>query len=52
MNGILNQSNKVLPHPATYLMDKNGIVRWQSVDVDYRLLPANQQTLEALKAIR
>lgn len=49
--GILNQSSKGLPHPATYVIDKSGIVRWKSVDVDYRRRPTNQQILEALKAL-
>jgi len=30
--GILNESSKGLPHPATYVIDKNGIVRWKSVE--------------------
>jgi peroxiredoxin len=50
--GILNQSSTSLPHPATYVIDKGGIVRWKSVDVDYRLRPTNQQILAALKALR
>jgi peroxiredoxin len=49
--GILNQSSKVLPHPATYVIDKDGIVRFKSVDVDYRRRPTNQQILDALKAL-
>lgn len=50
--GILNQSSAVLPHPSTYVIDKGGIVRFRSVDVDYRRRPTNQQILDALKALR
>ena len=49
--GILNQSTKVLPHPASYVIDNNGIVRFRSVDVDYRRRPTKQQILDALKAL-
>jgi len=50
--GILNQESKGLPHPASYVIDKKGIVRWQFVEVDYRVRPTNQQILEALELIR
>jgi len=49
--GILNESSQGLPHPATYVIDKKGIVRWKSVDVDFRVRPKNQQILEALKPL-
>jgi peroxiredoxin len=47
--GILNQSSRDLPHPATYVIDKGGIVRWKSVNVDYRVRPTKRQILGALK---
>jgi peroxiredoxin len=50
--GILNNSSENLPHPATYVIDKKGIVRWKFVEVDYRLRPTNQKIMEALKALR
>jgi peroxiredoxin len=50
--GILNESSRGLPHPATYVIDKKGIVRWKFVEVDYRVRPTNQQILEALKPLR
>ena len=49
--GILNQSGD-LPNPAVYVIDKKGIVRWKSVELDYRVRPTNQQILEALKGMR
>lgn len=49
--GLLNPGSRGLPHPATYVIDKDGIVRWLSVDVDYRRRPTNQQILDALKAL-
>ena len=50
--GILNPQSRGLPHPATYVIDKQGIVRWKSVNVDYRVRPANEQILKALRSIR
>jgi peroxiredoxin len=50
--GILNKSSKGLPHPATYVIDKNGIVRWRFAEVDYKVRPTNQQILSALRALK
>ena len=47
--GILNKRSQGLPHPATYVIDKEGVVRWKSIDVDYRLRPTNRQIFEALE---
>lgn len=49
--GLLNPESRGLPHPATYVIDKKGIVRWKFVEVDYRVRPDNEQVLEALKSI-
>ena len=49
--GILNPDGKGWPHPATYVIDPQGIVRWKFVEVDYRKRPANEQILEALRKI-
>ena len=50
--GILNESSQGLPHPATYVIDKRGIVRWKFAEIDYKVRPTNQQTLTALKVLR
>jgi len=49
--GILNPESRGLPHPATYVIDKEGIVRWKYLEVDYRIRPTNEQVLEALKRL-
>jgi peroxiredoxin len=49
--GILNPDGKGWPHPATYVIDKQGIVRWKFVEVNYRTRPSNQQILQALREI-
>jgi peroxiredoxin len=49
--GILNPGGKGLPHPATYVIDKQGVVRWKFVEVDYRKRAINEQILAALRKI-
>jgi peroxiredoxin len=49
--GILNPDGKGWPHPATYVIDPQGIVRWKFIEVDYRKRPTNEQILRALKKI-
>ena len=49
--GLLNPNSPGLPHPATYVIDKKGIIRWKYVEVDYTKRPDNEQVLEALKSI-
>ncbi len=41
-----------LPMPATFVVDRDGIVRWASVDPDYTVRPEPEQVLEAVRAAR
>ena len=41
-----------VPHPATYVIDKEGVVRWAFVEVDYSIRPSNEQILDALAAMQ
>lgn len=50
--GLFNPETKGLPYPAAYVIDKEGIVRWEIVEVDYRIRPSNQQVLEAVKNLQ
>jgi len=50
--GLLNPTGQGWPHPSTYVIDPQGVVRWKFVEVDYRKRPANEQILAALKNIR
>lgn len=43
--------SRPLPHPATFVIDKEGVVRYRFVEVDYRVRPTNQDILEVLKAL-
>ena len=37
-----------VPHPATFVVDKQGVVRWKFVETDYRVRPSNEDVLAAL----
>jgi len=49
--GILNPDGKGWPHPATYVIDKQGVTRWKFVEVDFKKRPTNAQILQALRQI-
>jgi peroxiredoxin len=52
--GLLNleaaQKGRFLPHPTTYVIDRQGVVRWKFTEVNYRIRPSNEMVLEALRA--
>lgn len=53
--GILNPNGGVhpgIPHPATYVIDKSGVVRWRDVETDYTIRPTNEAILTGLRAIK
>lgn len=41
-----------VPHPATFVIDKQGVVRWRQVDTDYKVRPTNPAILSAVRAAR
>jgi peroxiredoxin len=50
--GLLNeQARRPVPHPATYVLDHQGIVRWKFIEVDYKLRPSNDDVLTQVKKI-
>ncbi len=51
--GLLNdQAKRPIPHPATYVIDQQGLVRWRFVEVDYKIRPANEDVLKELLKVR
>ncbi len=50
--GIYNPDGRGWPHPATYVIDMQGIVRWKFIEVDYRVRPTNERVLQELKKIK
>ena len=49
--GLLNPEGRGWPHPATHVIDKQGVVRWKFVDVDYTKRPTNEQILRELRRL-
>jgi peroxiredoxin len=52
--GVLNPSGsrRGIPHPAAYVIDRQGVVRWRDVQTDYKVRPTNAQIVSALEALR
>jgi peroxiredoxin len=40
-----------LPLPARFIIDRDGIIRYAQIDVDYTVRPDPEHTIEALRAI-
>jgi peroxiredoxin len=51
--GILNPDagSRFIPHPATYVIDRDGVVRWRDIETDYKIRPANAQIVAAVRAL-
>lgn len=52
--GLFNQDDpngRAIPHPTTYVIDTDGVVRWKMTEVNYRVRPENDDILAALAAI-
>ena len=51
--GLLNeqaaQRGRFLPHPTTYVIDRQGVVRWKFTEVDYKIRPSNEMIVQALR---
>ncbi|MFD1016182.1 peroxiredoxin-like family protein [Winogradskyella rapida] len=48
---INNGNNKVLPIPATFILDRDGSVTWRYVNVDYRTRSEPEEIIAALKTM-
>ena len=52
--GLFNQDDprgRAIPHPTTYVIDMEGVVRWTFTEVDYRIRPTNEDVLAELLAL-
>lgn len=50
--GLLNPSDqRGIPHPTTYVIDRQGVVRWKFTEVNYRIRPTNEMILHALREL-
>ena len=47
--GLLNpDDDRGIPHPTTFVLDRDGVVRWKFVETDYRIRATNEMILDAL----
>jgi len=37
-----------VPHPTTVIIDRQGVIRYLRVDIDYKVRPSVAELLEAL----
>jgi peroxiredoxin len=52
--GLLNRtdaSDLPIPHPTTFVIDREGRVRWKSIELNYKIRPTNEDVLEGLRAV-
>lgn len=52
--GLFNPADprgREITHPATFVVDREGVVRWRFVEVDYKVRPTNEDILEALSRL-
>ena len=53
--GLLNQQDpkgRPIPHPTVFVIDRDGVVRWKFVEVDYKIRPTNDDIRRALAELR
>jgi len=53
--GLFNDADprgRQITHPATYIIDREGVVGWKFVEVDYRVRPTNEDVLAALAEVQ
>ena len=53
--GLFNQDDprgRAIPHPTTYVIDREGVVRWKMTEVNYRIRPENEDIAAALTELR
>ncbi|QQS49638.1 MAG: peroxiredoxin family protein [Acidobacteriota bacterium] len=50
--GLLNtDARRPIPHPATYVIDRKGVVRWKFIEVDYKVRPSNEDVMKEIRKI-
>ena len=47
--GIFNpDGGRPIPHPTVFVIDKQGVVHWKFIEIDYRIRPTNEDILTAV----
>jgi peroxiredoxin len=53
--GLLNQQDpnaRPIPHPTVLVIDREGIVRWKFIEINYKIRPTNEDILGALADVQ
>jgi peroxiredoxin len=51
--GLFNPNSPIkVPHPATFVIDRRGVVRWRFVEVNYKVRPTNDDVRNAVRQIK
>lgn len=53
--GLLNQQDprdRPIPHPTTLVIDREGVVRWKFIEVNYKIRPTNELVAAALEDVQ
>ncbi len=45
------RQGRFLPHPTTYVIDKEGVVRWKFTEMNYKIRPTNAMILKELEKL-
>ena len=50
--GVFNpDGGRPIPHPTTLVIDKQGVVRWKFIEIDFRIRPTNEDILTAVEEL-
>ena len=41
-----------IPHPAVFVIDKNGVIQWAKIESNYRERPTNDEIRAALNSLK
>ena len=49
--GVFNSNEsrgRAVPHPTVLVIDKDGVVHWKFIEIDFRIRPTNEDILAAV----
>ncbi len=52
--GLFNMNDpkgREITHPATFVIDREGVVQWRLIELNYKVRPTNEDILVALAAL-
>jgi peroxiredoxin len=53
--GLLNRQDpraRPIPHPTTFVIDREGVVRWKFLEINYKVRPSNADVLQGLEQVQ